>query len=117
MGSTVKTTTKLDLCQTVGKKTGFAQEDCKVVLEQLLRLLVFNAMEEMVAIEIRGFGTFYAKDYLSRPARNPRTGAPHTLKPYRKMLFRPSPDLKILLNPPGYKWIPVMDQTIRSPHP
>lgn len=39
-------------------------------------------------IQIRGFGTFYTKERKGRPARNPRTGAPHTIPNRRVVLFR-----------------------------
>jgi hypothetical protein len=45
------------------------------------------------SIEIRGFGTCYAKERKPRPARNPRTGEVCPLGRRRVPLFRFSPDV------------------------
>lgn len=64
-----------------------------MVAESFMKV-VSQLLEEGKVIEIRGFGTFYAKERKPRPARNPRTGEICPLGARRVALFRFSPDVR-----------------------
>lgn len=49
-------------------------------------------------IEIRGFGSFYTKNYDAYDGRNPRTGEPVTVPSKKLPHFRPSKDLVKKIN-------------------
>ena len=70
---------------------------------ELLVRLVFESMTESLAagqrIELRGFGSFYPKQYNSRQARNPGTGQAVNLGPRRSVRFKTSALLETRLNP------------------
>jgi integration host factor subunit beta len=85
--------TKHDLIVEVSKKTGLTQADTKIVVEDLIET-VSQILETGQNIEIRGFGTFYAKIRKPRPARNPKTGEVVPLKRRVVPLFKYSSELK-----------------------
>jgi integration host factor subunit beta len=86
-------TTKHDLIVDVSKKTGLTQADTKIVVEDLIET-VSKILETGANIEVRGFGTFYAKVRKPRPARNPKTGEVVPLKKRVVPLFKYSSELK-----------------------
>jgi nucleoid DNA-binding protein len=86
-------TTKHDLIAQVADRTGLTQSDTKVVVEELLET-ISRFLEEQNSIEIRGFGTFYAKMRKPRPARNPKTGEVVPLNRRLVPLFKYSGDMK-----------------------
>jgi nucleoid DNA-binding protein len=85
--------TKHDLIVEVSKKTGLTQADTKIVVEDLIET-ISQILETGQNIEIRGFGTFYAKIRKPRPARNPKTGEVVPLKRRVVPLFKYSSELK-----------------------
>lgn len=60
--------------------------------------LIFDSMTETLAqggrIEIRGFGSFFPKEYGSYVGRNPRTGEAIQVKPKRLPFFKVGKELK-----------------------
>ena len=86
-------TTKHDLIAQVAERTGLTQSDTKVVVEELLET-ISRFLEQQNSIEIRGFGTFYAKMRKPRPARNPKTGEVVPLNRRLVPLFKYSGDMK-----------------------
>ena len=86
-------TTKHDLIVDVSKKTGLTQADTKIVVEDLIET-ISKILETGANIEVRGFGTFYAKVRKPRPARNPKTGEVVPLKKRVVPLFKYSSELK-----------------------
>lgn len=60
--------------------------------------LIFDSMTETLVkgerIEIRGFGSFTAKDYDSYTGRNPRTGETIQVAPKRLPFFKVGKELK-----------------------
>lgn len=95
LGSEVglKNITKQDLVQEAAKSSGHSQLEVREVTEQFMRV-VGEYLAQDATIEIRGFGTFYAKERKPRPARNPRTGEVCPLGRRRVALFRFSADMK-----------------------
>lgn len=89
----MKNVTKQALVQEAAKSSGHPQLEIKEVAEQFMQLIGEYLAQEKT-IEIRGFGTFYAKVRKPRPARNPRTGDICPLGRRKVALFRFSADMK-----------------------
>ena len=89
----LKNVTKQDLIQEASRSSGRSQAETRQVAETFMKV-VSNLLEAGKVIEIRGFGTFYAKERKPRPARNPRTGEICHLAARRVALFRFSPDVR-----------------------
>jgi nucleoid DNA-binding protein len=90
--------TKADLVQLASEAIGpgITKKDCAVVVDAFLNA-VKDAMAEHKNIEIRGFGTFKVRERKSRLARNPRTGDPVEVPPRAVPVFKPSKDLRALV--------------------
>lgn len=89
----MKNVTKQDLIQEASRSSGRSQTETRIVAENFMKV-VTDFLEAGKVIEIRGFGTFYAKERKPRPARNPRTGEICPLGARRVALFRFSPDVR-----------------------
>jgi integration host factor subunit beta len=90
--------TKADLVQIAAEQIGpgVTKKDCALVVDAFLNA-VKDALAEHKNIEIRGFGTFKVRERKSRLARNPRTGDPVEVPPRAVPVFKPSKDLRALV--------------------
>jgi integration host factor subunit beta len=90
--------TKSDLVQIAAEQIGpgVTKKDCALVVDAFLNA-VKDALAEHKNIEIRGFGTFKVRERKSRLARNPRTGDPVEVPPRAVPVFKPSKDLRALV--------------------
>jgi len=90
--------TKADLVQLAADAVGpgVTKKDCALVVDAFLNA-VKDALAEHKNIEIRGFGTFKVRERKSRLARNPRTGDPVEVPPRAVPVFKPSKDLRALV--------------------
>jgi integration host factor subunit beta len=90
--------TKADLVQQAADAIGpgVTKKDCALVVDAFLTA-VKDALAEHRNIEIRGFGTFKVRERKSRLARNPRTGDPVEVPPRAVPVFKPSKDLRTLV--------------------
>lgn len=90
--------TKADLVQEVYESIGpgVTKKDCAVVVDGFLAAIK-DALANHQNIEIRGFGSFKVRDRKSRLARNPRTGDPVSVPPRTVPVFKPSKDLRALV--------------------
>ncbi|MQA92031.1 MAG: integration host factor subunit beta [Gemmatimonas sp.] len=90
--------TKADLVQLASEAIGpgITKKDCAIVVDAFLNAIK-DAMAEHRNIEIRGFGTFKVRERKSRLARNPRTGDPVEVPPRAVPVFKPSKDLRALV--------------------
>lgn len=90
--------TKADLVQIAADAIGpgITKKDCATVVDAFLTAIK-DAMAEHKNIEIRGFGTFKVRERKSRLARNPRTGDPVEVPPRAVPVFKPSKDLRALV--------------------
>jgi len=64
--------------------------------------LVFNSIKEYLQagdrVEIRGFGSFFVKNYEGYTARNPKTGAKVEAQPKKLPVFRTGKELKEMVD-------------------
>ncbi len=64
--------------------------------------LFFNGIKDVLKegnrFEMRGFGSFYIKEYDGYIGRNPKTGEKVYVKPKKAPVFRPSSELKDMVD-------------------
>lgn len=63
------------------------------LIDDCLRLILETIQEAVLAgesVELRGFGTFYPKEFHKTNSRHPKTGELLTTVPKRKVEYRPS---------------------------
>ncbi|MCL4795867.1 MAG: integration host factor subunit beta [Bryobacteraceae bacterium] len=99
--------TKADLIEEVARVVEFSRKDSEVIVEAIFDSVV-RALKEDDKIEIRGFGSFRTRQRQARVGRNPKTGARVDVPAKRIPYFKPSKELKDLVNrdegaetPPG----------------
>jgi integration host factor subunit beta len=89
--------TKADLIKDVAKAVEMGGKDAELIVDTILENIV-KSLRGGDKIEIRGFGSFRTRKRNARIGRNPKTGArvdvPAKTIPY----FKPSKELKDLIN-------------------
>ena len=89
--------TKADLVDEVSRAVEMTRKDSEVIVETIFEGIV-KSLRGGDKIEIRGFGSFRTRRRQPRIGRNPKTGArvevPAKTIPY----FKPSKELKDLVN-------------------
>jgi len=85
--------TKSTLIQTLSQETNLPKSKSTQVVE-----LFFDSMSNALAsgdrVEIRGFCSFYVKDYKGYTGRNPKTGKSIQMKPKKLPFFKCGKELK-----------------------
>ena len=89
--------TKADLIEEVARVVEFTRKESEIIVEAIFDSVV-NALREDDKIEIRGFGSFRTRQRQSRIGRNPKTGARVDVPAKRVQYFKPSKELKDLVN-------------------
>lgn len=89
--------TKAEIVSSISGAIGLTKVDTEAVVNGFI-YSIRNALKNGDGVEIRGFGTFKVREKKARIARNPRTGekvmVPKKLVPF----FKPSRELKQLIN-------------------
>lgn len=102
--------TKADLIDEVSRAVEMTRKDSESIVETILDSIV-RALRRNEKIEIRGFGSFRTRQRRPRTGRNPKTGekvdVPAKTIPY----FKPSKELKDLIN------TTVRDEQPQEPEP
>jgi integration host factor subunit beta len=84
---------KSDLIEALSKKTGLTCNKAEEVVTT-----VFNRMANTIAdgdrVEIRGFCSFYVRQYNGYTGRNPKTGERTEVKPKKLPFFKCGKELK-----------------------
>jgi len=91
--------TKADLIEEVARVVEFTRKESETIVEAIFDSVV-NALRQDDKIEIRGFGSFRTRQRQSRVGRNPKTGARVEVPAKRVPYFKPSKELKDLVNEP-----------------
>jgi integration host factor subunit beta len=89
--------TKADLIEEVSRVVEFTRKESEVIVEAIFDSIV-KALKTNDKIEIRGFGSFRTRQRKSRVGRNPKTGARVDVPAKRIPYFKPSKELKDLVN-------------------
>jgi integration host factor subunit beta len=89
--------TKADLIDEVSRAVEMSRKDSELMVETIFESVV-NALRASDKIEIRGFGSFRTRQRQSRVGRNPKTGERVEVPPKKVPYFKPSKELKDLIN-------------------
>jgi len=89
--------TKAELIEEVSRVVEMTRKDSEVIVEAIFDSVV-RALRGGDKIEIRGFGSFRTRQRQPRIGRNPKTGARVDVPAKRIPFFKPSKELKDLVN-------------------
>lgn len=89
--------TKADLIEEVSRVVEMTRKDSEVIVEAIFDSVV-KSLRSQEKIEIRGFGSFRTRQRQPRIGRNPKTGARVEVPAKRIPYFKPSKELKDLVN-------------------
>ena len=89
--------TKADLIDEVSRAVEMSRKDSEVIVETIFESIV-KALRTSDKIEIRGFGSFRTRERRARVGRNPKTGARVEVPPKKIPYFKPSKELKDVVN-------------------
>ncbi len=92
--------TKAELIDEVSRVVELTRKESEVVVEAVFESIV-RSLRGGDKIEIRGFGSFRTRDRKARVGRNPKTGARVEVPSKRIPYFKPSKELKDLVNEDG----------------
>jgi len=92
--------TKADLVEEVAQLGDLTRRDGEVIVETIFESVI-HALQSGDKIEIRGFGSFRIRQRKPRTGRNPKTGAKVDVPAKRVPYFKPSKELRDLVNPSG----------------
>lgn len=94
------TMTKADLVEEVTKLGDLTRRDSEVIVETIFDSVI-GALRSGDKIEIRGFGSFRIRQRKPRIGRNPKTGTKVEVPAKKVPYFKPSKELRDLVNPGG----------------
>lgn len=89
--------TKADLIEEVSRVVEMTRKDSEVIVDTIFESIV-RSLRGGEKIEIRGFGSFRTRERRARIGRNPKTGARVEVPAKRVPYFKPSKELKDLVN-------------------
>jgi integration host factor subunit beta len=89
--------TKADLIEEVSRVVEMTRKDSEVIVEAIFDSIV-RSLRTGDKIEIRGFGSFRTRQRQPRVGRNPKTGTRVEVPSKRIPYFKPSKELKDLVN-------------------
>ena len=89
--------TKADLIDEVSKLAELTRKDSEVIVETIFDSIV-RSLRVGDKIEIRGFGSFRTRQRQARVGRNPKTGARVEVPAKKIPYFKPSKELKDIVN-------------------
>jgi integration host factor subunit beta len=89
--------TRADLTEEVYHAIGLSLKESEVVVCAIFDSIV-QALRSDNKVELRGFGSFHTRQRLARIGRNPKTGARVEVPQKRIPFFKPSKELRELVN-------------------
>jgi integration host factor subunit beta len=89
--------TKAELIDDVSHAVDMSRKDSEIIVETIFESIV-KSLRTGDKIEIRGFGSFRTRQREARVGRNPKTGARVDVPPKKIPYFKPSKELKDLVN-------------------
>jgi integration host factor subunit beta len=104
--------TKAELIEEVSRVVEMSRKDSEVIVETIFDSIV-RALRAGDKVEIRGFGSFRTRQRKARIGRNPKTGERVDVPAKRIPFFKPSKELKDLVNGagrPAESTLPAEDQ-------
>jgi integration host factor subunit beta len=92
--------TKADLIEEVSRLAELTRKDSEIIVETIFDSVV-RSLRAGDKIEIRGFGSFRTRQRKPRVGRNPKTGARVEVPAKKIPFFKPSKELKDVINHGG----------------
>lgn len=89
--------TKADLIEEVSRAAEMSRKDSELIVESVFESII-RSLRTGEKIEIRGFGSFRTRERKSRVGRNPKTGARVEVPAKKIPYFKPSKELKDVVN-------------------
>src|SRR3989304_5282240 len=89
--------TKAELIDDVSRAAELSRKDSETIVETIFESIV-KSLRTGDKIEIRGFGSFRTRQRNARIGRNPKTGARVDVPAKKIPYFKPSKELKDLVN-------------------
>jgi integration host factor subunit beta len=89
--------TKADLIEEVSRVVEMTRKEAEVIVEAIFDSIV-RSLRGGDKIEIRGFGSFRTRQRQPRVGRNPKTGARVDVPAKKIPYFKPSKELKDIVN-------------------
>lgn len=89
--------TKADLVEQVTALGDLTRRDGEVIVETLFESII-QALKSNDKVEVRGFGSFRSRQRKPRTGRNPKTGESVAVPAKRVPYFKPSKELRDLVN-------------------
>src|SRR6266480_2743007 len=89
--------TKADLIEEVSRVVEMTRKEAEVIVEAIFDSIV-RSLRGGDKIEIRGFGSFRTRQRQPRVGRNPKTGARVEVPAKKIPYFKPSKELKDIVN-------------------
>src|SRR5437016_5517227 len=89
--------TKADLIDDVAGAVEMSRKDSEIIVETIFESIV-KSLRSGDKIEIRGFGSFRTRQRDARVGRNPKTGARVEVPAKKIPYFKPSKELKDVIN-------------------
>jgi integration host factor subunit beta len=88
--------TRADLTEVVFEAMATSRKESEIVVCAIFDSIV-HALRSADKVEIRGFGSFHTRERPGRIGRNPKTGAKVDVPAKRIPFFRPSKELRELV--------------------
>jgi integration host factor subunit beta len=92
--------TKANLIEEVCRVVEIPRKEAAIIVERILDSMV-HALDRGDKVEIRGFGSFRTRYRRARVGRNPKTGARVEVPAKRIPFFKPSKELRELVDEAG----------------
>src|SRR5947199_9957683 len=89
--------TKAELVEDVARAAELTKKDAERLVEIVFESII-ETLNQGEKIELRGFGSFRVRERGARRGRNPKTGDPVNIPAKRVPYFKPSKELKELIN-------------------
>src|SRR5215469_7716227 len=102
--------TKADLVEKVTRLGDLTRRDGEIIVETIFDSVI-RALQGGDKIEIRGFGSFRIRQRNPRIGRNPKTGERVEVPAKRVPYFKPSKELRDLVNPEEAKAAPAAPES------
>ena len=91
--------TKKEIINSIYMQLGYSKKLIENVLEDMFEI-IFESLKEKGRVKIANFGTFILRYKKSRIGRNPKTKKETIISERNVILFKPSKELKKLINDP-----------------
>ncbi len=90
--------TKKDLVNLTYMQLGFSKQVSESLIDEFFQIIVNNLKTEKT-IKLSNFGTFLIRQKNSRVGRNPKTKEEKIISERKVVLFKPSKEFKVFINP------------------